>query len=143
MESFEEYKAYYAIVQQHISDCEDYIEKRTFAIASGGLTLSITILSLLENPKLLALLCVGWGGFVVCLLVNLHSHFVAKKHANAMLDEIDKKIKQNIEYDSESIRDIEKDKNKSITILNKCATVSILIGVCCFLFFVAYNIYTQ
>lgn len=142
MESYEEYKAYYAIIQQHISDSEDYIEKRTFAIASGGLTLSITILSLLENPKLLVLLCVSWGCFVICLLANLISHFVAKEQANAMLDELDKQIIQNIEYNSESIRKIEKDKNRSINILNMWATCSILIGVCCFLFFMAFNIYS-
>lgn len=140
MESYEEYKAYYALLQQHISDSEDYIEKRTFAIASGGLTLSITILSLLENPQLLLLLCIVWGCFTFCLLINLLSHCVAKRHTNAMLDELDKQIAQSQEFDAESIKCMTKTKNGIITIMNWWAISLIFIGVICFLFFVGMNI---
>lgn len=140
MKSYEEYKAYYALLQQHISDSEDYIEKRTFAIASGGLTLSITILSLLENPQLLLLLCIVWGCFTFCLLINLLSHCVAKRQANAMLDELDKQIAQSQEFDAESIKCMTKTKNGIITIMNWWAISLIFIGVICFLFFVGMNI---
>lgn len=141
MESYEEYKAYYAILQQHISDSEDYIEKRTFAIASGGLTLSITILSLLESPKLLLLLCIAWGCFVFCLLANLLSHCIAKHLTNTMLDELDKQITQNQEYDAKTLRNIEKKKNKIISIMNWFAIVPMFVGVIVYLIFLFFNIH--
>lgn len=140
MESYEEYKAAYAVLQQLISESEDYIEKRTFAIASGGLTLSVALLPLLRTSTLSGLLYAAWVCFIGCLLVNLLSHCKTKRQANAMLKELDVRINQNQEFDPQAFNDSTKTKNKRIAILNWIAIGSLMIGVGCFLVFVCFNI---
>ena len=140
MDSYEEYKEHYAVLRQLINESEDYIEKRTFAIAGGGLTLSITILPLLETHTLPELLYIAWGCFVVCLLVNLISHCETKRQANNMLKDLDTRISQNQEFDTQVFNESVKTRNKSIAFLNWTAIGSLMIGVGCFLVFVCFNI---
>lgn len=126
-----------------IESSENLIESRTFEIASGGLIVSLTLLSLLRDshhfpewgmyPTIII-----WGLFTGCILLHYWSQFAAKRAAERMSGIILKKMKEGEKYDPDVLNEKQNEELWFVQILNKLTPILLVMGVISLIVFTSY-----
>lgn len=112
----------------------DYVEKRMYAIATGALALSITLLSFtfdkvngIHNKWLII---TSWCCLVLSILVNFLSHYISYTEAGDAIKDIYKLIEENQKYEPKTINEIIDNHNSITKYLNVFSMFTLAFGVC-------------
>ena len=130
-------------IDSTIEASEDLIESRTFEIASGGLIVSLTILSLLRDSDHfpdggMIPTIVIWSIFTLCILLLYASQFLAKHSSEQMSEIIIKKMTNGEKYDHEELNEMQYKKHIYVRILNTLTPILLIIGVISLIVFTSY-----
>lgn len=130
-------------IDSTIDASEDLIESRTFEIASGGLIVSLTILSLLRDSEHfpdwgMTPTIVIWGIFTLCILLHYASQFLAKHSSEQMSKIIIKKMNNGEKYNHEELNEMQYKKHVYVRILNTLTPILLVIGVISLIVFTSY-----
>lgn len=126
-----------------IEASENLIESRTFEIASGGLIVSLTILSLLRDSHhfpewgMYPTMAI-WGIFTLCILAHYWSQFASKRSSERMSRIILKKMKNGEKYDPDELNEKQYEELWFVRILNKITPILLVIGVISLVVFTSY-----
>lgn len=122
----------------------DYVEKRLYAIATGTLALSITLLTLnieqgahISCPKLIV---ASWICLVSSIILNFVSHIISYINTGLARNRIFDKIEQNKRYDPKCINKIIYKYNSLTVVFNVLSIIILLAGVIGVLLFYIYQI---
>ena len=143
---YEKYLDTVASIRKVRSESWGYVEKPIYAIATGALALSITLLSFTYDKAngihCKWLLVLSWGLLVATILVNFYSHYISFVKAGNAIKDIYKLIEENREYEPKTINEII-DKHNSITKwFNIVPLLTLAFGVCgILLFFIIEMVY--
>ena len=142
-EDYEKFNEQLDRLDETIGASEDLIESRTFEIAAGGLTISLTILSLLRDTEYfpengMILTCIIWGIFTLSILLHYFSQFAAKRSSEEVSAIIHKKIKNREKYDSDELNMIQNQKIRIVSILNKITPFLLSLGIILLISFTCY-----
>ena len=142
-EDYEKFNEQLDRLDETIGASEDLIESRTFEIAAGGLTISLTILSLLRDTEYfpengMILTCIIWGIFTLSILLHYFSQFAAKRSSEKVSAIIHKKIKNREKYDSDELNMIQNQKIRIVCILNKITPFLLSLGIILLISFTCY-----
>lgn len=106
-----------------------YVEKRLYAIASGALALSITLLTFTKPLQCQYLIISSWIFLVLSIVFNFISHIVSYKASDKAREEIFDRMRKNLPYEADAINDIINKGNKPIGWLNISSFITLAIGV--------------
>lgn len=120
--------------QDTVDESSTMIEDRTFEIASGGLVLSLTVLSFLDTHHRLP---EGWGwmsvviwiAFTLCILFHFWSHYVSKHSAERTRDRIGEMMRKGEKYDSQKIDDIANTESHLLRVINYLIPLFLILGI--------------
>ncbi|MBR4037692.1 MAG: hypothetical protein IKJ02_03945 [Tidjanibacter sp.] len=128
------------LFQVNSEESWQYVEKRIYAIASGALALSITLLSTSHTETFCKwLIILSWILLCITIMINFFSHIVSYKSSRRLVEEIHKKMRSNASYDVEDLNKIRMQYNKPIMILNITPFFALFSGVICMIVF--FSIY--
>lgn len=110
-----------------------YVEKRLYAIASGALALSITLLTTtIDTAKSVPykwLIIISWICLVLTILINFASHIVSYIVSRQTQEDIYKKMEQNIAYNAKEIDTTIRERNRKVEYLNFASIVFLTLGI--------------
>lgn len=123
----------YLSIARDIQNTQDeswrYVEKRFYAIASGALALSITLLSTTaQDIHAKWLIVTSWIMLISSIIINLVSHIISYNGSNKTLKEIYIKIEQNKPFNDKDINTVINKHNHTISILNFASIISLILG---------------
>lgn len=142
-EDYEKFNEQLDRLDETIGASEDLIESRTFEIAAGGLTVSLTILSLLRDTEYfpengMILTCIIWGIFTLSILLHYYSQFASKRSSEKMSAIIHKKIQNREKYDCDELNKTQNQKIRIVKILNIITPFLLSIGIILLIGFTCY-----
>ena len=105
------------------------VEKMQYAIASGALALSITLLTFTEVIQCKWLIVLSWVFLVSSITLNFVSHIVSYKVANTAREDIFKRMRNDDKFDVDAINKSINKHNKWIVRFNIASIVTMLLGV--------------
>lgn len=105
------------------------VEKMQYAIASGALALSITLLTFTEVIQCKWLIVLSWVFLVSSIILNFVSHIVSYKVANTAREEMFERMRNDAKYDVDAINKSINKYNKWIVGFNITSIVTMLLGV--------------
>lgn len=122
-----------------VEKSEDDFEKYLNIFGSGGLLVGLTLLSKLIEKNIIYkyqwVLIMGTSLFVICLLTNLISHFIAIISNRKTISDID--------CQNRNLWDNFKKRNRNIEMLNIISLGSIIIGTILITLFLTLNLNTM
>lgn len=105
------------------------VEKMQYAIASGALALSITLLTFTEVIQCKWLIVLSWVFLVSSIILNFVSHIVSYKVANTAREEMFERMRNDAKYDVDAINKSISKHNEWIVGFNVASIVTMLLGV--------------
>lgn len=134
MNDKENYARYLDSIDNTISASEQLIESRTFEIASGGLILSLTILSILKDSGSFPTWgiipsSIIWTTFTLSIILHYWSQFKAKQAAEKNRVKVTEKLKDGCKYNSDELCKDQYDLEKPVRILNKVVAYLLVFGI--------------
>ncbi|HYG40087.1 MAG TPA: hypothetical protein VD908_15775 [Cytophagales bacterium] len=114
---------------------EDDFEKYITYISAGGLALTLTFMEKVVQLKeaiYVGLLVLGWVFLGITLLVNLISHFLSARYADASISDLDSEVE-----------DIDKridKRNWKMDVINLSTIITLFIGITFIIIFVSINV---
>lgn len=126
-----------------IEASENLIENRTFEIASGGLIVSLTILSLLRDSHhfpewgMYPTIAI-WGIFTLSILAHYWSQFASKQSSERMSSIILMKMRNGDKFDPDELNKKQEEELWFVRILNKITPILLVIGVISLIVFTSY-----
>ena len=126
----------YISVARDIQNSQDeswiYVEKRFYAIASGALALSITLLSTTTNTTqgihAKWMIVTSWILLTLSIIINFVSHIIVHNRSNKTLKDIYIRIEQNKPFNDKEINTVINKHNRTISILNLVSIISLILG---------------
>ena len=120
--------------QDTVDESSTLIENRTYEIASGGLALSLTVLSYLDTKGRVPegwrwMPIVIWICFTICIILHYWSHFVSRRSAERTRDKIGKMIREAENYDAERINSVAYKEERYLRIINILTPTFLMLGV--------------
>lgn len=120
--------------QDTVDESSTMIENRTFEISSGGLVLSLTVLSFLDThnrlPEGWSWMSIAiWICFTICIILHYWSHYVSKRSAERTRDKIGLMIREDAKYDAEKINGIANKEERSLRVINILTPLFLMLGV--------------
>ena len=106
-----------------------YVEKMQYAIASGALALSITLLTFTDAVQCKWLIVVSWVFLVASILMNFASHIVSYMASDTTREKIFDRMREDSPYEPNDINDIINRYNKPTMWLNIISIASLTLGV--------------
>lgn len=106
-----------------------YVEKMQYAIASGALALSITLLTFTDAVQCKWLIVVSWILLVASILINFASHIVSYVVSDTTREKMFDRMREDATYEPNDINDIINKGNKPIKGLNIASFVALVLGV--------------
>ena len=133
--------------QDTVDESATMIENRTFEIASGGLVLSMTVVSFFSSKEKLP---IGWEWmsiviisiFSFCILLHYWSHYISKHNAEVLRDRIGNQIRSGEPYDEQRLNDERSKQECFLQILNIIIPIVLIIGVISLIIFTSFCILT-
>ncbi len=134
MSNYDRLKEDYKSKQDTVDESSTMIENRTFEIASGGLVLSLTVLSFLDTHNRLPdgwswMSIVIWSFFTLCIILHYWSHYASKRSAERTRDQIGKMISQGEEYNAQRINEVAYKDGKCLRVINFLTPLFLMLGV--------------
>lgn len=105
------------------------VEKMQYAIASGALALSITLLTFTEVIQCKWLIVLSWVFLVSSIILNFVSHIVSYKVANTAREEMFERMRNDAKCDVDAINKSISKHNEWIVGFNVASIVTMLLGV--------------
>lgn len=120
--------------QDTVDESSTMIENRTFEIASGGLVLSLTVLSFLDTHNRLPegwrwMSVAIWTAFTLCILFHFWSHYVARHSAERTRDQIGEMMRKGEKYDAQRIDDIANKESRLLRFINFLTPLCLMLGI--------------
>ena len=108
-----------------------YVEKLQYAIASGALALSITLLTLVQDDITYCknLLVWSWILLTLSIIINFISHIVSYCCSEHIIRRIYKKMRDKEEFIYNDINKLIRIGNVPIFIMNILSIISLIVGV--------------
>ena len=106
-----------------------YVEKMQYAIASGALALSITLLSFTEAVQCKCLIIFSWTLLVASIIINFASHIWSYKASISAKEKIYDRMRNDAPYEVNTINDIINKYNRLTMWLNIVSIASLALGV--------------
>ena len=131
---YEKYLDVTSSIRKVRNESWDYVEKRMYAIATGALALSITLLSLTfdkgDGIHCKCLIISSWCSLVLSILINFISHYISYTEAGEAIKKIYSIMKRGYRY-SPKLVNIIIDKHNCITkCFNIISLITLTLGVC-------------
>ncbi len=131
--------------QDTVDESATMIENRTFEIASGGLVLSLTVLSFLSSKNKLP---VGWEWisvlilslFTISILLHYLSHFVSKHNAELLRDHVGNQIRSGANYNERNLNNVRIKQESFLRILNIVVPIILVASVIVLIVFTSFCI---
>lgn len=131
-EEVENYKKYLDVVkevQKTEKESWRFIEDRLYAIASGALALSITLLTFVKEIHHAWIIVLAWILLAASIIFNLVSHKQAYNASIYVKESIFDKIKKNELFNEAEINTIISEQNANVERHNKISLWSLYVGV--------------
>lgn len=106
-----------------------YVEKMQYAIASGALALSVTLLTFTDVVQCKWLIITSWILLVASILINFASHIVSYIASDTTREKMFDRIREGTPYEPNAINDIINKYNKPTMWLNIFSIVFLALGV--------------
>ena len=131
---YEKYLEVTSSIRKVRNESWGYVEKRMYAIATGALALSITLLSLTfdkgDGIHCKCLIISSWCSLVLSILVNFLSHYISYTETGDAIKDIYKLIEENQKYEPKTINEIIDNHNSITKYLNVFSMFTLAFGVC-------------
>lgn len=131
-----DYNKYLKIVSDIQSTQDEswrYVEKRLYAIASGTLALSITLLSTTINTTMIVhskwLIIISWIFLTFSIIINLLSHIISHNSSSQTIKYIYGRMVKNAPFDSDKINAVINKHNRIITYSNLASIICLTFGI--------------
>ncbi len=109
------------------------VERLLYAIASGALALSITLLTvIIDNGAKIhckGIVIISWFALIASILANLYSHYKSYNATKSAISQIFSMMSSGVGYDPEKINCIINKENTSIRLLNTITIISLGVGI--------------
>ncbi len=134
MEKSQDYERFNSTVKEIVSvqtDSWRYVEKLQYAIASGALALSITLLTLVQDDITYCknLLVWSWILLTSSIIINFISHLVSYCCSEHIIRRIYKKMSNKEEFRYKDVDKLISKGNIPIFIMNILSIISLIVGV--------------
>lgn len=106
-----------------------YVERMQYAIASGALALSVTLLTFTDDVQCKWLIITSWILLVTSILINFASHIVSYIASDTTREKMFDRMREGTPYDPNAINDIINKYNKPTMWLNIISIVFLALGV--------------
>ena len=105
-----------------------YVEKMQYAIASGALALSVTLLTFTDVVQCKWLIIISWILLVASILINFASHIVSYIASDNTREKMFDRMREGTPYEPNAINDIINKYNKPTMLLNVSSIVLLMYG---------------
>ena len=105
-----------------------YVEKMQYAIASGALALSVTLLTFTEAVQCKWLIVASWILLVTSIIINFTSHIVSYMASDTTREKMFDRMKEDTPYEPNAINDIINKYNTPTMLLNVSSIVLLMCG---------------
>lgn len=105
-----------------------YVEKMQYAIASGALALSVTLLTFTDVVQCKWLIIISWILLVASILINFASHIVSYIASDTTREKMFDRMREGTPYEPNAINDIINKYNKPTMLLNVSSIVLLMYG---------------
>ena len=105
-----------------------YVEKMQYAIASGALALSVTLLNFTDVVQCKWLIIISWILLVASILINFASHIVSYIASDNTREKMFDRMREGTPYEPNAINDIINKYNKPTMLLNVSSIVLLMYG---------------
>lgn len=112
-----------------------YVEKMQYAIASGALALSITLLTFTDVVQCKRLIVASWILLVASIIINFASHIVSYMASDTARKKMFDRMREDIPYEPNAINDIINKYNRYTVWMNIGSIATLIFGVVCTLVF--------
>ena len=134
MEKSQDYERFNSAVKEIVSvqtDSWRYVEKLQYAIASGALALSITLLTLVQDDITYCknLLVWSWILLTLSIIINFISHIVSYCCSEHIIRRIYKKMRDKEEFIYNDVNKLIRIGNVPILIMNILSITLLIVGV--------------
>ena len=120
-------------VAQNIEAIRDeswrYVEKMQYAIASGALALSVTLLTFTDDVQYKWVIITSWILLVASILINFASHIVSYITSDTTREKMFDRMREGTPYEPNAINDIINKYNKPTMWLNIVSIAFLAFGV--------------
>ena len=106
-----------------------YVEKMQYAIASGALALSVTLLTFTDVVQCKWLIITSWILLVASILINFASHIVSYIASDTTREKMFDRMREGTPYEPNAINDIINKYNKPTMWLNIVSIAFLAFGV--------------
>ncbi len=134
------WEAFWPQLQQATKDAENYIDKKIYGIAAGGIGIEIASLQLINN------VCFKWTAlisgtlFATTLVLNLYTHVRSLKSQEKEGDAIKQFFEDENAFDDSQIYSLIQKENRTLTRINKASIWTMLLAIVSLLAFIVLNI---
>ena len=105
-----------------------YVEKMQYAIASGALALSITLLTFTDVVQCKEVIIASWILLVASIIINFASHIVSYMASDTTREKMFDRMREGTPYEPNAINDIINKYNKPTMLLNVSSIVLLMYG---------------
>ena len=105
-----------------------YVEKMQYAIASGALALSVTLLTFTDVVQCKWVIITSWILLVASILINFASHIVSYIASDTTREKMFDRMREGTPYEPNAINDIINKYNKPTMLLNVSSIVLLMYG---------------
>ena len=105
-----------------------YVEKMQYAIASGALALSVTLLTFTDVVQCKGVIITSWILLVASILINFASHIVSYIASDTTREKMFDRMREGTPYEPNAINDIINKYNKPTMLLNVSSIVLLMCG---------------
>ena len=130
--------------QNTLDESWRYVEKRFYAIASGALALSITLISTTisttHDIHSKWLIITSWILLTLSIIINLVSHIISYQSSDKTIKDLHDKIKKNEPFDTDKINEMINKYNDRISLFNLASIFCLILGIIVMIAFFIYQI---
>ena len=134
------WESFWPQLQQATKDAENYMDKKVYGIAVGGIGIEIASLQFIRIVCFKWIALLSGALFVVTLVLNLYTHVRSLKSQEKEGDAIKQFFEDENASDDSHIYVLIQKENRTLTRINKASIWTMLIAIIFLLIFIVLNI---
>lgn len=131
---------YWPSLQQATKETENYIDKKVYGIAAGGIGIEIASLQFINNVCFKWIALISGILFTATLVLNLYTHVRSLKSQEKEGNAIQSFLEDETAMEDSQIYELIQKENRVLIMINKASIWTMIVAIITLLLFIVFNI---